>query len=388
MASRTWTLTDVERDLYVENLLVLPPQAGGRASGYRVVKRRLRGGLRDGVDLVDIDNGSFRFSVIPTRGMGLWNASLGAARLAWKSPVSGPVHPAFVHLNEPSGIGWLDGFDELLCRCGLESNGAPDFNPDGTLRYGLHGKIANTPAHRVELTIDGDSGELQLTGVVDEARLFGSKLRLTTTYTTRPGQPGVNIVDRVENLSAEPAEMELLYHVNFGVPLLDPGAKFVAPVQRVAPRDTVAVGNLDEWDTYGLETPGSSEAVFFFDLLSDSAGQTRVLLHNSTATQGAGLSFRKDQLPHFILWKNRQAAADGYVTGLEPAINFPNARSFEKDHGRVATLQPGQSREFAIVLEAYDSSASVAAAKTAIEALQQGVTPEVMPQPNPQWSKV
>lgn len=382
----TWTLTDVERDLFVENLLVTPRQAGGPATGYRVVKRRLRGGLRDGVDLVEIDNGTFRFAVIPTRGMGLWEASRGETRLAWKSPARGPVHPAFVPLNEPSGIGWLTGFDELLVRCGLESNGAPEFHPNGTLRYGLHGKIANIPAHRVELAIDGDSGEIRLTGVVDEARLFGSKLRLTTTYTTRVGQPGVVIHDRVENLSAEPAELQLLYHVNFGLPLVDVKSKFLAPIRRMAPRDAVAVGNLKEWDTYGPETPGSGEAVFFFDLLTDASGNTRTLLHNSTATRGVSLTFRKDQLPHFVLWKNRQAAGDGYVTGMEPAINFPNTRSFEKEHGRVALLKPHEVREFSIVLEAYDSSAGVAAAKAAVEAIQHGTTPEILPQPNPEWS--
>ena len=60
-----------------------------------------------------------------------------------------------------SGLGWLSGFDELMCRCGLENNGAPEFNANGSLRYGLHGRIANTPAHHVELTVDGDARLLQ-----------------------------------------------------------------------------------------------------------------------------------------------------------------------------------------------------------------------------------
>ena len=31
----------------------------------------------------------------------------------------GPVNPAFVNLSGLGGLGWLDGFDELLARCGL-----------------------------------------------------------------------------------------------------------------------------------------------------------------------------------------------------------------------------------------------------------------------------
>ena len=57
--------------------------------------------------------------------------------LGWKSPVHGPVHPNFVPLNEPSGLGWLDGFDELFVRCGLESNGAPDFDDTFSGAVGL-----------------------------------------------------------------------------------------------------------------------------------------------------------------------------------------------------------------------------------------------------------
>ena len=140
-----------------------------------------------------------------------WLMNDESGGLGWRSPVHGPVHPALVRLCEASGLGWLDGFDELLVRCGLESNGAPEFNEDGTVRYGLHGKIANIPAHKVELAIDGESGEIAVTGVVDESRLFFNKLRMTSVYTTRAGQPAFTVTDTIRNISAEPAELELLY---------------------------------------------------------------------------------------------------------------------------------------------------------------------------------
>jgi hypothetical protein len=87
------------------------------------------------------------------------------------------------------------------------------------------------------------------------------------------------------------------------------------------------------------------------------------------------------------VWKNRQAAADGYVTGLEPAINFPNVRSFEKSRGRVAVLAPGQSRTFAITLEAHGDTASVEAAKRAVAAIQGSVKAEIRSEPKAEWSK-
>jgi hypothetical protein len=383
---KTWLLLDHDHDVSIDQLSVGPEHVGGSAANYSVVKRTLRAGLSQGVDVVEIRNGDFRFTVVPTRGMGIRRASLGNLPLGWRSPVKGPVHPAFVRLWEPSGIGWLDGFDELVVRCGLENNGAPEFTPDGRLRYPLHGKIANTPAHKVELTIDGDSGEIVLSGTVDEARMFGCKLRLQTALSTRPGQSGLTITDTVTNLSAEPGEFELLYHINFGSPLAEPGSKVMLPVKRMAPRDAAALPDLAAWDTYGPETPGLPEAVFFFELAGDSAGRTQTLLHNAAGTQGVGLKFGTRQLPCFSLWKNRQAACDGYVTGLEPAVNFPNARSFEKRNGRVVGLGPGESRRFEVELEAYGDAAAVSAAAAAVAKLQRGVTPEISPKPLPEWS--
>ena len=80
--------------------------------------------------------------------MGIRRAVCGDLQLGWQSPVKGPVHPAFVSTRDPRGFGWIAGFDELLVRCGLESNGAPEFT-NGVLRYPLHGEVANLPAHTV-----------------------------------------------------------------------------------------------------------------------------------------------------------------------------------------------------------------------------------------------
>ncbi len=386
MARSTWTLTDVDQDLFVESIALSPKHVGGEATGYSVAKRTLRGGLRDGVDVIEVDNGTFRCVVIPTRGMGLWHAMQGNVGLGWTSPVKGPVHPSMVHLNEASGIGWLDGFDELMCRCGLESNGAPDFNENGTLRYGLHGKIANTPAHKVAVEIDGDAGEITVIGEVDEARLFGNKLRMVSRITTRVGQAGLTISDTITNVSAEPGELELLYHTNFGLPLVGPGAKVLLPLVRLAPRDEVAVGSIGQWDVYGPQQPGLGEAVFFCQPAAGADGRTRVLLHNAAANQGVSYHFNVGQLPCFTLWKNCQAASDGYVTGLEPGINFPNRKSFEKAHGRVAMLAPGESRSFELTLEVHPTAESVAAAVQDVRWLQGDVTPEILPQPFPEWS--
>ena len=104
--------------------------------------------------------------------------------------------------------------------------------------------------------------------------------------------------------------------------------------------------------------------------------------------QGLALSLDRRQFPLFTLWKNPQRAADGYVTGLEPCINLPHAKGFEKSQGRVAVLQPGETRRFDMRLEVLGSPAEVDRVRGEIEALQRGTTPKVFNAPQPGWSPV
>jgi galactose mutarotase-like enzyme len=386
MTNKVWVLTDTERQVYVEQCQLGPHDAGESGGSYRIHKRRLQGGRQDGVDAIEVDNGTLRFVVLPTRGMGLWKAWSGELEIGWHSPVKGPVHPALVNLFEPSGIGWLDGFGELLCRCGLESNGPPVFDPAGQLVHPLHGRIANQPAHRVEVGLDRGRQEIVVTGWMDEARLFGNKLQLRSTYRTRIGAHQLVIEDEVTNPSSEPSELELLYHINFGHPLLEPGATVDAALRRLAPRDVHSASDLPGWQTYGPARPGTREFAHFASLAADAEGRTRVLLAAPEGRHAVSLQFNVRELPCFTLWKSQLAPYDGYVTGLEPGINFPNARAFEKSRGRVATLEPGQSRSFSITLEVHPDPASVRQARADIAQLRETAEQVIEKQPRGDWS--
>lgn len=386
MAQSIWVLTDSEQGIHEPEFKAPRTAKGAEKPGYSIRRKTLRGGVREGVDTIEINNGAVSFTVVPTRGMGLWKAWHGETEFGWNSPVKGPVHPQFVPTTEASGLGWLSGFDELLCRCGLINNGAPDFQPNGALRYPLHGQIANLPAHRVEASIDEASGELSVRGVTDETRFLFQKLRLTSTYKTKIGQSGLTLVDEITNLSGEPAEAQLLYHINFGPPVLDAGAKVVAPVKTIVPRDPRAAEGIGSWDSYPAPQAGFSEQVYFFDLAGGNDGLTKVLLKNAHGTTAVRLTYDTRQLPHFTLWKNTPLEADGYVTGLEPGTNFPNPRSFEGEQNRVVKLAPGQTVKFDLALDFLADSEAIKAAEAEIAKLQTG-SPQVFDKPQPGWTK-
>jgi hypothetical protein len=385
MSPQAWTLLDTEQGVYLDEFALAPGDVPGSPEGWRATKRTLRGGLQDGVDVVEVDNGRLRFALLPTRGMGLWRCWMDGQTLGWRSPVRGPVHPKFVPLAEPGGLGWLSGFDELLVRCGLESNGAPEFDEPGRLKYPLHGRIANLPAHRVTVSFDAETQELAVTGVVEESRFHFQKLRLTATYRTRLGEASLTVRDEVENYSAEPGAMQLLYHINIGQPLHGPGGQFVAPIIEGAPRDAEAAAEVERWNAYGPEQPGQAERVFFLKLRGDAQGDTLALLKNPAGDAGVCLRFNTRQLPCFALWKNTPAAADGYVTGMEPATNFPNPRSFEGAQGRVVKRAPGGKHVGELRLDWLTAADELAAAEREIAQLQRGGEPRMHARPQPGW---
>ena len=378
---QSWTLLDQKSNHLVANGWTAAAAETGVADITAKVTHHAAG-LSQGVTTVELDNGPLRVTVVPTRGMGLWRLECNGQNLGWQSPVRGPVHPALVPLVEPSGLGWLDGFDEFMVRCGLESNGAPEFDDDGRLAYPLHGRIANRPAYHVEL--QAADGALRLVGKVEETRFHFLKLRLTSTLTIRPGATGIELSDTVENLSASPAETQMLYHVNFGPPLLDAGAQVVLPAAAVVPRNAHAAADVATWNSYAAPQAGYEEQVYFCQLRGDDQGRSRALLKNAHGTLGASLRFDIAELPCFTIWKNTTALEDGCVTGLEPGTNFPNPRGFEGEKGRVRKLAPHASVSYQLGIDCHPNESSVRAAEQQIAALQ-GEPPTIASAPLPDW---
>src|SRR5262249_55610 len=87
--------------------------------------------------------------------------------------------------------------------------------------------------------------------------------------------------------------------------------------------------------------------------------------------------------PCFTVWKNTGAAEEGYVTGLEPATNFPNFKAFERRQGRVRTLPPGGRWECRWSLEVADTGPAVAALLAEVATLQAAPPAATRPPPQP-----
>ena len=373
MGIKQWVLTDHSCGLWIENLHLDENDIG--IPNCRVNKCQLHGGLSDEVDIIKITCGETELVVIPTRGMSIRKAAYKGMQLGWKSPVRGPVHPKFIIPGERGGLGWLRGFDEWIVRCGLDSNGAPgiDTVPDNngnpiSIQLDLHGKIANMPAHYVELIADTDREILQIKGIVDEAALFHPSFSLSTSITLTPASSRITIADKIDNNQSTPAELELLYHCNFGPPFMNKNSRIAFPFHSIAPRDLRACDNMGKTEEEALNyissclgpTKGFIEQVYFCKPASrsnDSA--TLAALIDPKANHAAVIRYDSTQLPYLTLWKNTAVENDGYVVGIEPATDYPNSRTVEREEGRVVSLEPKGSYETQLMFEIADGEEAV-----------------------------
>jgi Domain of unknown function (DUF4432) len=346
---------------------------------WSVRKVRLTGGKQEGVDIVRVDNGKMQITLIPTRGMGIQMVTLEGKRiLGWDSPIREVVHPSFINLLSRGGQGWLEGFNEWLCRCGMEWNGSPGIDrfvnsagEETTMDLTLHGRIANLPAQEVLLIAERKPPyRITIRGRVDERILYGAKLELTTELSTVPGSREFAVRDAVTNRGGQRQEFEMLYHTNFGPPLLEEGSKLLAPVETVTPLSGDSAQDVERYDQFLGPTPGFAAQVYGIKPLADASGRTLVLLRNKAGDLGASMRYATRELPFLTVWKNTVGREDGYVVGIEPGTNFPNNRRVERKHGRVPSLPPGASHFMTIEYAVHSGAEAVEGAAGQVARIQ------------------
>ena len=375
-AQHSLVLTDTAANVHLDDMTITPALFGIEGD-WSVTRTTLRGGKQEGVDAITIDTGVVTAVVLPTRGMNVYEVRCRGLRLGWDSPSAEIVHPALIDLESRGGLGWLEGFNEWMVRCGLEFAGHPgedefitNTGDTGNQTLTLHGRVGNLPAARVELVVDPD-GRLRLLGTVHERMFYGPKLRLDSEFSVLPGESSWRIADTVTNLGAGPQEFQLIYHGNYGAPMLGAGARLVVPARTIAPMNGNAAGAIDTWATYRGPTTGFLEEVFLIEPYADDDGRTAALLVAPGAALATSVTWNVNELPYFTQWKNTAAVEDGYVTGMEPATGFPFNRKVERDAGRVPKLAPGETRSFTLDFGVHLGD-EVREAEEAVRAIQAG----------------
>ncbi len=356
---------------------------------WSIRKFRLHGGKQEGVDLVVVDNGKLQITIIPTRGLGILRVVCGDVRLGWDSPVKEVVNPRNINLTTRGGLGWLEGFNEWMVRCGMEYSGHPgtdkfinNVGDPATMDLTLHGRLGNLPAQEVEIMVEKKAPyRIHVRGRVDERAFYGPKLELQADLSTEPGSTSFRINDTVTNRGADEQEFQMLYHTNFGTPLLGAGATFKGAIEKITPFNAHAAEGIATYDQYAGPKLGFVEQVYKIVPVADAKGQTLAMIKNAAGDRSASVEFNVKQLPYLTLWKNTNAEPEGYVTGIEPGTSFPHNRRIERLKGRVPKLAAGASRNIQIDYGIQIGNAAVKEAADRITAIQGDRKPQVENEP-------
>ena len=321
-----------------------------QVAGIRLLE--LADGKPRGMRVAEVYTGSgFRFQVFIDRALDIGYAEHLGRPLAWVHPaLGGPQH------YEPQGYGWGRTWGGgLVTTCGLTFFGHPEEDAGETL--GIHGRIAHIPAEKVRVTEAwrGDDYVLEIEGQVRQVVLGGENLLLLRKISTRLGARSLTIEDTVLNDGLRPSPHMLLYHCNFGFPVVSPQSEIVANDEWVRPRDARAEKGFEA--VYRFEGPAGpdyEEQVFFHKPRVDGAGFSQAAIVNNALSFGGYVRYRAAELPCFAHWK--QLSSGEYVCALEPATYWETPRHKLREEGRLRFLQPGEQVNYHLELGTLDGA--------------------------------
>lgn len=313
--------------------------------------KRLEGHETD-VELIHVNTGAgLSYYVSPMKGLDISLTEFAGVPISWQA-ANGDAHPAYY---DDRGAEWLrTASGGLLMTCGLTQAGAP--NEDNGEKLGLHGRAHHLPAKQVAARGEwiGDEYEMRVSGIVEETAMAGSHLRMTRDISSKLGDNRIRIRDVVENAGFAPDPHMMMYHFNFGFPLLAEETTIELPSEGYSMRD--AASRADEYGTWQAPDPNVAEQVLFHrivpgDRVTATIRNPQFPVANGLASLPleASLSWHTANLPQLVQW--RMPGAGLHVLGIEPANCLTFGRAAEREAGRLVMLDPGESVTYELELE-------------------------------------
>jgi len=298
-----------------------------------------------GIRTAQLETGSgLAFTVLLDRGMDIGRATYKGAAIAWESTV-GPAHPMYF---EKDGLSWHRTWGGgLVNGCGTTYAGMPCEDQGESL--GIHGRLSHLPAHNIwaDAAWRGDTYEMWVQGKARETTVKGENILISRRIWTYLGESRLFMRDTIINEGLEPAPHMMVYHFNFGFPLVAEGTELVAPSRKAnmfVQEGDVAVDRL----RYPAPIKGFREQAVMHEMVPDQDGMVTMMLANRGFEGGQGLGlyyrYRLAELPNIAQWIMVKAGT--YLTAFEPH-NCPMwGRARARESGTLPFLAPGEQREY------------------------------------------
>jgi len=341
----------------------------------------LEDGVERGIRILEFrTGGGLRFTVLVDRAMDIGDCEYKGQAIGWNSP-AGFRHPGLHEYEGEGGLAWARSFSGLLVTCGLDHilfmNEVPAdtyvYSPKPTVKHSLHGRVGTIPARLTGYgeRWEGDRCILWAEGMVQQSTVFGEDLHLIRRIEAEVGSKEIHLHDRVVNHGFYKTPHMYMYHINVGHPVLDEGARYLAPVSDVV---WAAHADAASYRTQGvgyrtLSGPGHDfhEQVWQHELGADAQGEVPVALVNDRIGLGFEVVTRKDQFPCQYEWQNLQVGQ--YVLGIEPSSHHVLGNLAARERGEMIWLMHGDERRYDATFRVLDGAAEIAATAARINAI-------------------
>ena len=271
------------------------PYIGHETQLSGVEEHRLVGGKGDGMRLYEATNGKgLELTLSPDRNGDITRLRYKGINMSYFSPC-GYVAPAYY---DKVGANWLQSFTAgFLTTCGLQAVGTPCIDDGEELP--LHGSIANQPC----------------------AQSYWEE---------------------------DDKEMEILYHMNMGYPLLDEDSEVTIPSVEVRARDDHAQEDIANW--MHMEKPqGDYQERCYYHKFEGADGKAGI--YQPKLNVGLEISFDASKLDGFVEWK--MMGVRDYVLGLECGNCYPDGRDVMRKTGMLKFLKPGEAVDYHVDIKLY-----------------------------------
>ncbi len=216
----------------------------------------------------------------------------------------------------------------FLYTCGLDTIGGRALP--------IHGRIHNIPAEitKCEVTENG----VEIVGVIKQSSLFGEKLTLKRTVKTGVKSNVLEVSDEIINDGYLDSEYCIMYHTNFGYPMLDSGVTITAPITSTVGRTEFAKSSVNSCLVMDEPKADNQEAVFFHTVEKGD-----ITVENKKINKKVNITYNEAVLPYFIEWKSMVSGA--YALGIEPATTTLD------DGFKKKTIKPSEIQKTGITIK-------------------------------------
>lgn len=289
--------------------------------------------------MVRVRNGSgLDFNLIPDKCMDIFDLSFKGIQLAWISK-NGLV--ANHHFEDEDSL-WLRSFGGgLLVTCGLRNVGPPVM--DGNEKFGLHGRISGLPAQNVSIKNfwEGDNYCQEISGEIRESNVFGENMIIYRNIRVNSNNSEIELIDKIVNEGFERQQLMILYHINWGFPLLSADTRLILDSSKTSMRGEDQ-SEVKQWNQFSNPIQSYNERVYFHDLKPDEDNKIFYQINNPVLGLGVKVSWNKGDLPFLSQWK--MFGKSEYVLGMEPGNCTPIGRIGIRESGNAEYLESFQEK--------------------------------------------